>query len=121
MSGNARRLAAGDEFVYVNSAEERLRDRVTVALIVRGDETKEVRVEFDETVGDDAPKVDEEERSELVLHRRSLLKRVGLGAAAFTIPSAVVAGPAFGAVTDALAADSFIKSHPKWKFVSSIT
>ena len=74
-------------------------------------------MEFDETVGDDAPKVDEQERSELVFHRRSLLKRVGLGAAALTIPSAVVAGPAFGAVTDALAADSFIKSHPNWKFV----
>ena len=35
-------------------------------------------MEFDETVGDDAPKVDEEERKELVLHRRSLLKRVGV-------------------------------------------
>jgi simple sugar transport system substrate-binding protein len=75
-------------------------------------------VDFDdETVGDDAPKVDEEERKELVLHRRSLLKRVGLGAAALTIPSAVVASPTFGAVSDALAADSFIKSHPNWKFV----
>ena len=71
----------------------------------------------DETVGEDAPKVDEEERKELVLHRRSLLKRVGLGAAALTIPSAVLASPTFGAVSDALAADSFIQSHPKWKFV----
>ena len=75
-------------------------------------------MEFDdETVGDDAPKADEEERRELVLHRRSLLKRVGLGAAALTIPSAVVASPTFGAVTEAVAADSFIKSHPNWKFV----
>ena len=28
-----------------------------------------------------------------------------------------MATPAMGAVSDALAADSFIKSHPKWKFV----
>ena len=52
-----------------------------------------------------------------MLDRRQVLKRVGLGAAALAVPAAVMASPAIGAVTDALAADSFIKSHPKWKFV----
>jgi simple sugar transport system substrate-binding protein len=74
-------------------------------------------VEFDDIVGDDVPKAEAEERRELVSDRRTLLKRIGLGAAALTIPSAVVASPTFGAVTDGLAADSFIKSHPNWKFV----
>jgi simple sugar transport system substrate-binding protein len=61
--------------------------------------------------------MDPQERHELVMDRRSVLKRVGLGAAALTVPAAVVASPTFGAVTDALASESFIKSHPKWKFV----
>lgn len=61
--------------------------------------------------------MDPEERRELVLDRRQILKRAGLGAAALTVPAAVMATPAMGAVTGALAADSFIKSHPKWKFV----
>ncbi len=60
---------------------------------------------------------DPEEQHELVMDRRSVLKRVGLGAAALSVPAAVMASPAMGAVTNALAADSFIKSHPKWKFV----
>jgi simple sugar transport system substrate-binding protein len=50
------------------------------------------------------------------MDRRSVLKRVGLGAAALSVPTAVMASPAMGAVTGALQADSFIKSHPKWKF-----
>ena len=66
---------------------------------------------------DGAAPTDPEERDELVLDRRQILKRVGLGAAAAAVPAGVLASPAFGAVTDALAADSFIKSHPKWKFV----
>jgi len=74
-------------------------------------------VEFDDIVGDDVSKAEAEERRELVSDRRTLLKRIGLGAAALTIPSAVVASPTFGAVTEGLAADSFIKSHPNWKFV----
>jgi simple sugar transport system substrate-binding protein len=60
--------------------------------------------------------MDPEEQHELALDRRSLLKRVGLGAAALSVPTVIMASPAMGAVTDALAADSFIKSHPKWKF-----
>ena len=74
-------------------------------------------MEFDDIVGDDVSKADAEERRELVSDRRTLLKRVGLGAAAAAVPAAVLASPSFGAVTDALAADSFIKSHPAWKFV----
>jgi simple sugar transport system substrate-binding protein len=61
--------------------------------------------------------MDDDERRELVLDRRQMLKRAGLGAAALTVPAAVMATPTMGAVTDALAADSFVKSHPKWKFV----
>ena len=63
------------------------------------------------------PSMDDDERQELVIDRRQMLKRAGLGAAALSVPAAVMATPAMGAVTDALAADSFIKSHPKWKFV----
>jgi simple sugar transport system substrate-binding protein len=74
-------------------------------------------VESDHTEGDVTAPIDAEERHELIMDRRSVLKRVGLGAAALTVPAAVLASPTFGAVTDALAADSFIKSHPKWKFV----
>jgi simple sugar transport system substrate-binding protein len=61
--------------------------------------------------------MDDDERQELVIDRRQMLKRAGLGAAALSVPAAVMATPAMGAVTDALAAESFIKSHPKWKFV----
>src|SRR5262252_6683235 len=76
------------------------------------------RVEGEYTHPEDgAAPMDPEERDELVLDRRQILKRVGLGAAALAVPAGVVATPAFGAVTEALAADSFIKSHPKWKFV----
>src|SRR5262249_38017717 len=57
-----------------------------------------------------------QERHELAIDRRNLLKRAGLGAAALSVPTAIMATPAMGAVTEALAADSFIKSHPKWKF-----
>ncbi len=64
-----------------------------------------------------AAPLDPEEQHEVVMDRRSVLKRVGLGAAALSVPASVMASPAFGAVTGALAADSFIKSHPKWKFV----
>jgi simple sugar transport system substrate-binding protein len=59
----------------------------------------------------------DDERHELVLDRRQVLKRAGLGAAALAVPAAVMATPAMGAVSEALAADSFIKSHPKWNFV----
>ena len=52
-----------------------------------------------------------------IVDRRRMLKRAGLGAAALAVPASVMATPAMGAVADALAADSFIKSHPKWKFV----
>jgi len=64
-----------------------------------------------------AAPIDPEEQHEVAIDRRGLLKRVGLGAAALSVPTAVMASPAMGAITDALAADSFIKSHPKWKFV----
>ena len=63
-----------------------------------------------------AAPMDPEEQHELAMDRRSVLKRVGLGAAALSVPTAVMASPAMGAVTGALQADSFIKSHPKWKF-----
>ena len=43
--------------------------------------------------------VDPEEQHELVMDRRSVLKRVGLGAAALSVPTAVMASPAMGAVT----------------------
>ena len=71
-----------------------------------------------EDLGAPEPKgMDADERREMIIDRRQMLKRVGLGAAALTVPAAVMATPTMGAVTDALAADSFIKSHPKWKFV----
>ncbi len=60
---------------------------------------------------------DPEEREELVLDRRRLLKRSGLVAAAAAIPSSVLASPAFGGVETALRAESFIQSHPNWRFV----
>jgi simple sugar transport system substrate-binding protein len=63
-----------------------------------------------------AAPADPQEQHEVAMDRRHLLKRVGLGAAALSVPTAIMASPAMGAVTDALAADSFIKSHPKWKF-----
>jgi simple sugar transport system substrate-binding protein len=63
-----------------------------------------------------AEPTDPQERHELAIDRRNLLKRAGLGAAALSVPTAIMASPAMGAVTEALAADSFIKSHPKWKF-----
>jgi simple sugar transport system substrate-binding protein len=63
-----------------------------------------------------AEPTDPQEREELAIDRRNLLKRAGLGAAALSVPTAIMASPAMGAVTEALAADSFIKSHPKWKF-----
>jgi simple sugar transport system substrate-binding protein len=58
-----------------------------------------------------------EEREELVLDRRHLLRRAGLGAAALSVPSAVLASNAFGGVAQALAAESFIQPHPNWRFV----
>ncbi len=70
-----------------------------------------------EDLGGQTPPLDDDERKALVLDRRQMLKRAGLGAAALAVPSAVMATPAMGAVTDAVAADSFIKSHPKWNFV----
>ena len=70
-----------------------------------------------EDLGGQTPPLDDDERKALVLDRRQMLKRAGLGAAALAVPSAVMATPAMGAVADAVAADSFIKSHPKWKFV----
>ena len=60
--------------------------------------------------------LNEKERRELALDRAHLLKRAGLGAAALTIPASVLATPAMGAVSGALAADNFIKRHPNWKF-----
>ena len=69
-------------------------------------------------LGGPEPKgMDADERREMVVDRRQMLKRAGLGAAALAVPASVMATPAMGAVADALAADSFIKSHPKWKFV----
>jgi simple sugar transport system substrate-binding protein len=74
-------------------------------------------VEFEDP-GTDAPKaMDPAEREELVLDRRRLLKRAGLVAAAATVPSAVLASESFGGVAKVLAAESFIQSHPNWKFV----
>ena len=70
-----------------------------------------------EEVTGEPSSMDADEKRELVLDRRRLLKRVGLGAAALSIPSTILASPTFGAVAEGLAADSFIKSHPKWKFV----
>ena len=46
----------------------------------------------------------DEERHELVLDRRQMLKRAGLGAAALAVPASVMATPAMGAVAGALAA-----------------
>ncbi len=69
-----------------------------------------------EDLGGKTPPMDDDERRELVLDRRQILKRAGIGAAALTVPAAVMATPTMGAVTDALAAESFVKSHPKWKF-----
>jgi simple sugar transport system substrate-binding protein len=63
------------------------------------------------------PDLSDSDTQELVLDRRRLLKRAGLGAAAVGIPSAVLASPAFAGPSEMLAAESFIKSHPKWKFV----
>jgi simple sugar transport system substrate-binding protein len=74
-------------------------------------------VDSDDLGGQGQPGLDDDERRELVADRRQLLKRAGLGAAALAVPASVMATPAMGAVSDALAADSFIKSHPKWKFV----
>ena len=74
-------------------------------------------MESDDLGGQEPRGMSDEERDEVVLDRRRLLKRVGLGAAALSIPASVLATPTFGSVADALAADSFIKSHPKWKFV----
>ena len=66
--------------------------------------------------GPDPKGMDADERREMVVDRRQMLKRAGLGAAALAVPAAIMATPSMGAVTNALAADSFIKSHPKWKF-----
>ena len=46
-----------------------------------------------------AAPMDPEEQHELAMDRRSVLKRVGLGAAALSVPTAVMASPAMGAVT----------------------
>ena len=73
-------------------------------------------MDFEEVRGEPSG-MDADEKRELVLDRRRLLKRVGLGAAALSIPSTILASPTFGAVAEGLAAESFIKSHPKWKFV----
>ena len=73
-------------------------------------------MDFEDAKGEPG-RMDADEERELVLDRRRLLKRVGLGAAALSIPSAILAGPTFGAVAEGLAAESFIKPHPKWKFV----
>ncbi len=68
-------------------------------------------------LNDDEPRgMSDEEKREVAVDRAHLLKRVGLGVAALSIPTSVLASPAMGAVSEALAADSFIKSHPKWKF-----
>ena len=70
-----------------------------------------------EDLGAPEPKgMDADERREMIVDRRQMPKRAGLGAAALAVPAAVMATPSMGAVADALAADSFIKSHPKWKF-----
>jgi simple sugar transport system substrate-binding protein len=74
-------------------------------------------VEFEDLSAEQPQATSPEEQRELVVDRRHLLKRAGLGAAALAVPSAVLASPSFGAVAGALAADSFIKSHPNWKFV----
>ena len=60
------------------------------------------------------PSMDDAERHEMIVDRRQMLKRAGLGAAALAVPAAVMATPAMGSVTDALAADSFVQPHPKW-------
>jgi simple sugar transport system substrate-binding protein len=73
-------------------------------------------VESEDLGGQKPLGMSDEERRETVLDRRQMLKRAGLGAAALAVPASVMATPAMGAVADALAADSFIKSHPKWKF-----
>jgi simple sugar transport system substrate-binding protein len=88
-------------------------DRGSLAL-----ETEEGFVDSDQPLDEQgAAPIDPEAQHEVAMDRRNLLKRVGLGAAALSVPTAVMASPAMGAVTNALAADSFIKSHPKWKFV----
>jgi simple sugar transport system substrate-binding protein len=74
-------------------------------------------VESEDLGGLEPKGMDADERREMVVDRRQMLKRAGLGAAAFAVPAAVMATPAMGSVSDALAADSFVQPHPKWKFV----
>jgi simple sugar transport system substrate-binding protein len=78
--------------------------------------SKEESVDSADLGGPDPKGMDADERREMVVDRRQMLKRAGLGAAALAVPAAIMATPSMGAVTNALAADSFIKSHPKWKF-----
>ena len=59
-----------------------------------------------EDLGGQTPPMDDDERREMVLDRRQMLKRAGLGAAALAVPASVMATPAMGAVTDALALDA---------------
>ena len=59
-----------------------------------------------EDLGGQTPPMDDDERREMVLDRRQMLKRAGLGAAALAVPASVMATPAMGAVADALAADA---------------
>jgi hypothetical protein len=56
-------------------------------------------VEFDDLSAEHPEPTDPEERKEVVIDRRNILKRAGLGAAALAVPSSVLATPAFGAVT----------------------
>ena len=56
-------------------------------------------MEFDDLSAEQPEAASPEEREELVLDRRRILKRAGLGAAALTVPASVLATPAFGAVT----------------------
>jgi simple sugar transport system substrate-binding protein len=74
-------------------------------------------VEYEDPGTDGSQPLDPEEREELVLDRRRLLKRAGLVAAATSVPSTVLASPAFGGVEQALAAEAFIQPHPNWRFV----
>ena len=49
-------------------------------------------MDFEDVTGEPSG-MDADEERELVLDRRRLLKRVGLGAAALSIPSTILAGP----------------------------
>ena len=64
---------------------------------------KEGSVESEDLGAPEPKGMDADERREMIVDRRQMLKRAGLGAAALAVPAAVMATPSMGAVADALA------------------